>query len=84
MQKTFNANMIALVDQEPITLSLKRMLELFLSFRLTVTIRRYEYDLAEARYHAHILEGLLKALDILDEVIAAIRGSKPKRVLKQI
>ncbi|PKN02987.1 DNA gyrase subunit A [Candidatus Dojkabacteria bacterium HGW-Dojkabacteria-1] len=82
MQKTFNANMIALVDQEPITLSLKRMLELFLSFRLTVTIRRYEYDLAEARYHAHILEGLLKALDVLDEVIATIRGSKTQETAK--
>jgi DNA gyrase subunit A len=57
--------MIALVEQEPLTLSLKRILELFLSFRITVTIRRYEYDLAEARYHAHILEGLLKALDFL-------------------
>ncbi len=82
MQKTFNANMIALVDQEPITLSLKRMLELFLSFRITVTIRRYEYDLAEARYHAHILEGLLKALDFLDEVIATIRGSKTQESAK--
>lgn len=82
MQKTFNANMIALVEQEPITLSLKRMLELFLSFRITVTIRRYEYDLAEARYHAHILEGLLKALDFLDEVIATIRGSKTQESAK--
>lgn len=82
MQKTFNANMIALVEQEPITLSLKRMLELFLSFRITVTIRRYEYDLAEARYHAHILEGLLKALDFLDEVIATIRGSKTQETAK--
>jgi DNA gyrase subunit A len=82
MQKTFNANMIALVEQEPITLSLKRMLELFLSFRITVTIRRYEFDLAEARYHAHILEGLLKALDVLDEVIATIRGSKTQETAK--
>ncbi len=82
MQKTFNANMIALVEQEPITLSIKRMLELFLSFRITVTIRRYEYDLAEARYHAHILEGLLKALDFLDEVIATIRGSKTQETAK--
>ena len=82
MQKTFNANMIALVDQEPITLPLKRMLELFLSFRITVTVRRYEYDLAEARYHAHILEGLLRALDLLDEVIATIRGSKTQESAK--
>ena len=83
MQKVFNANMIALVEQEPLTLSLKRMLELFLSFRITVTIRRYEYDLAEARYHAHILEGLLKALDILDEIISTIRNSKTQETAKQ-
>ena len=82
MQKTFNANMIALVDQEPVTLSIKKMLELFLSFRLVITIRRYEFDLAEARYHAHILEGLLKALDVLDEVIATIRGSKTQESAK--
>ena len=82
MQKTFNANMIALVDQEPVTLSLKRMLELFLSFRITVTIRRYEYDLADARYHAHILEGLLKALDVLDEIITTIRNSKTQDTAK--
>ena len=83
MQKVFNANMIALVEQEPLTLSLKRILELFLSFRITVTIRRYEYDLAEARYHAHILEGLLKALDILDEIISTIRNSKTQDTAKQ-
>jgi DNA gyrase subunit A len=82
MQKVFNANMIALVENEPKTLSLKRMLELFLSFRITVTIRRYEYDLAEARYRGHILEGLLKALDILDEIIATIRKSKTQDTAK--
>jgi DNA gyrase subunit A len=76
MQKAFNANMIALVENEPKTLPIKRFLELFLSFRLVVTIRRYEYDLAQARYRGHILEGLLKALDMLDEVIATIRKSK--------
>jgi DNA gyrase subunit A len=82
MQKAFNANMIALVDQEPVTLTLKRMLELFISFRICVTIRRYEYDLAQARYRAHILEGLLKALDLLDEVIATIRASKTQEEAK--
>lgn len=82
MQMAFNANMISLVEQEPQTLSLKRMLELFLNFRLTVTIRRYEFDLAQARYRNHIVEGLLKALDILDEVIAAIRASKTQEDAK--
>lgn len=82
MQLAFNANMISLVEQEPQTLSLKRMLELFLDFRLSVTIRRYEFDLAQARYRNHIVEGLLKALDILDEVIATIRGSKTQEDAK--
>jgi DNA gyrase subunit A len=82
MQKVFNMNMIALVEQQPKTLPLKRILELFLSFRMTVTIRRYEFDLAEARFRAHILEGLLKALDMLDEVIATIRGSKTQETAK--
>jgi DNA gyrase subunit A len=82
MQKVFNANMIALVEQEPKTLPLRRFLELFLSFRLVVTIRRYEFDLAEARYRGHILEGLLKALDMLDEVIATIRKSKSQDTAK--
>ncbi len=82
MQKAFNANMIALVENEPKTLPLKRMLELFLSFRITVTIRRYEYDLAEARYRGHILEGLLKALDILDDIISTIRKSKTQDTAK--
>jgi DNA gyrase subunit A len=82
MQKVFNMNMIALVEQQPKTLPLKRILELFLSFRMTVTIRRYEFDLAEARFRAHILEGLLKALDMLDEVIATIRNSKTQETAK--
>jgi len=82
MQKAFNANMIALVEQEPKTLPIKRMLELFLSFRIAVTIRRYEFDLAEARYRGHILEGLLKALDLLDEVIETIRKSKTQDTAK--
>ncbi len=82
MQKVFNANMIALVEQEPKTLPLKRILELFLSFRILVTIRRYEFDLAEARFRGHILEGLLKALDLLDEVIDTIRKSKTQDTAK--
>lgn len=82
MQKVFNANMISLVEQEPKTLPIKRILELFLSFRLTVTIRRFEFDLAASRYRAHILEGLLKAIDMLDEVISTIRNSKTQETAK--
>jgi DNA gyrase subunit A len=76
MQLAFNSNMIALVDGEPETLTMKRILELFLSHRIQITIRRYEFDLAQARYRNHIVDGLLKALDILDEVIRTIRASK--------
>lgn len=83
MQSAFNANMISLIDQEPKTMGIKQMLEEFLNFRLTVVIRRYEFDLAEARYRGHILEGLLKALDMLDEIIAAIRASKTQEDAKE-
>lgn len=83
MQKVFNANMIALVNNQPQLLSLKQMLEHFISFRIQVTIRRFEYDLAQDKYRDHILEGLLKALDILDEVIATIRGSKTQEIAKE-
>lgn len=76
MQLAFNSNMIALVDGEPETLNMKRILELFLTHRIQITIRRFEFDLAQARYRNHIVDGLLKALDILDEVIATIRACK--------
>ncbi|MCC7290044.1 DNA gyrase subunit A [bacterium] len=83
MQKVFSANMIALVEQEPKTLTLKHMLELFLSFRISVVVRRFEFDLAQDRYRAHILEGLLKALDIIDEIITTIRKSKTQEESKE-
>ena len=74
--------MIALVDGEPKTLNLKNMLELFLSHRLEITIRKYEYELAQARFRGHILEGYLKALDVIDEVISTIRASKTQEEAK--
>lgn len=83
MQKAFNANMIALVNGEPKTLNLKRMLELFISHRIEITIRRYEFELAQNRYRGHILEGYLKALDLIDEVIKLIRGSKTQEDAKE-
>lgn len=82
MQKAFNANMIALVDGQPRTLSLKQILEHFLSHRIAVVIRKFEFELAQARYRAHILEGLKIALDNLDEVIATIRASKTQEDAK--
>ncbi len=76
LQETFSIIMLALVNNEPRVLSLKQSLKIYLDHRLDVVRRRSEYELARARERAHILEGLLKALDMLDEVIATIRKSR--------
>ena len=75
LQTSFSANMLALVDGQPQTLGLKRMLEHYIAYRRDVIRRRTEFDLARAQERAHILEGLKIALDNLDEVIATIRAS---------
>ena len=76
MQSTFSISLLALVNGEPRILTLKQALRVYLDHRLEVIRRRSEYDLAQARHRAHILEGLLKALDHLDEVIDLIRRSR--------
>ena len=76
LQETFSIIMLALVHGEPRHLSLKQALKVFLDHRLEIVRRRSEYDLRRARERAHILEGLIKALDMLDEVIATIRKSR--------
>jgi DNA gyrase subunit A len=75
LQTSFSANMLALVDGQPQTLGLKRMLEHYITYRREVVRRRTEFDLARAQERAHILEGLKIALDNLDEVIATIRAA---------
>lgn len=76
LQETFSIIMLALVNGEPRFLTLKQALKVYLDHRLEVVRRRSEYDLNRAKERAHILEGLLKALDALDEVIATIRKSR--------
>ncbi|HEV8238463.1 MAG TPA: DNA gyrase subunit A [Thermoanaerobaculia bacterium] len=76
MQVTFGIILLAIVDQQPRVLTLKELLERFLDHRKTVVIRRTRFDLRKAEERAHILEGILKALDHLDEVIATIRSSR--------
>ena len=76
LQETFSIIMLALVNGEPRTLSLKQALRVYIDHRLEVVRRRSEYDLTRARERAHILEGLIKALDRLDEAIATIRRSR--------
>jgi len=73
MQISFGINLLAIVDGQPKVLTLKETLEHFLAFRKEVVVRRTRYDLARAQERAHILEGLVVALDHLDEVIATIR-----------
>ncbi len=75
MQTAFAVNMLALVDREPRTIRLKTALEHYIDFRREVVRRRGEFDLGKARERAHILEGLLKALENLNAVIRAIRES---------
>ncbi|MDX9696606.1 MAG: DNA gyrase subunit A [Bacteroidales bacterium] len=76
LQTSFNVNSIALVKGRPKTLNLKQLIENFVNHRHEVVIRRTRYELDQAQKKAHILEGLLIALDHLDEVISLIRASK--------
>lgn len=76
LQSSFAINNVALVGGRPRTLSLKDILATFVDFRHEVVVRRTKFELDKALKRAHILEGLLKAIDIIDEVIATIRASK--------
>ena len=76
LQSSFAINNVALVKGRPRTLSLKEIIANFVDFRHEVVVRRTKFDLDKAQKRAHILEGLLKAIDIIDEIIAHIRASK--------
>ncbi len=82
MQSSFNITLLAIVDNQPRVLNLKQMLEYFLEHRKEVVTRRTRFDLERARERAHILEGLVIALDRLDEVITTIRRSKDPAAAK--
>lgn len=76
LQTSFPVNIVALVDGVPQTLSLKTILEIYIRNRVEVIVKRSQYELAQAKARAHILEGYLIALDHIDEVIAVIKKSK--------
>ena len=78
LETSFGINMLAVVDNKPQTLNLKRVLEHFIDHRNEVVIRRTRYDLDRAEARAHIVEGLRKALDVIDAVVAAIRASSSR------
>ena len=82
MQITYGAIMIAIVNGEPKLLTLKDMIKDYIDFQVDVVTRRTIFDLKKAEERAHILEGLKKAIDFIDEVIAIIRSSKDQPTAK--
>ena len=76
LQSSFSVNNVALVNGRPRTLNLKQLIKYFVKHRHEVILRRTRFDLEKARKRAHILEGLLKALDVIDQIINIIRASK--------
>ena len=79
LQCTFGIIMLALVDGQPQQLTLEEMLRYYLEHRKDVVTRRTKFDLNKAKDRAHIVEGLLKAIDYIDEIIAIIRSSKDRK-----
>lgn len=76
LQSSFAINNVALVKGRPRTMTLKDIIRVFVDFRHDVIVRRTKFELEKAKKRAHILEGLLKAIDVIDEIIRIIRASK--------
>jgi len=83
MQVSYNYNMVAIVNHRPMTLGVIEILDAYISHQKEVILRRTRFDLDRAKSEMHIVEGLIKALSILDEVIKTIRGSKNKSDAKE-
>lgn len=79
LQISYNFNMVAIHDQRPVHVGLKDGLSAFLDFRKEVVLKRSAYELAKAQARQHIVEGLIRMLSILDEVVATIRASKNRK-----
>jgi DNA gyrase subunit A len=83
LQVSFGVNMVALVDGVPRTLTLRDALVAYIDHQVEVITRRSEFRLAKARDRAHIVEGLIRALDLIDEIIAAIRASENRGAARE-
>ncbi|WP_203362514.1 DNA topoisomerase IV subunit A [Bacillus sp. REN10] len=83
LQISYNFNMVAIHNRRPTLMGLPQLLDAYISHQKEVVTKRSEFELSKAKARAHIVEGLIKALSILDEVIAAIRASKDKKDAKQ-
>ncbi|MEH7418893.1 DNA topoisomerase IV subunit A [Neobacillus drentensis] len=82
LQVTYNFNMVAIHNKRPKLMGIRELLDAYIEHQKEVVTRRTQYDLTKAKERQHIVEGLMKALSILDEVIATIRASKDKRDAK--
>ncbi|PTH18233.1 DNA topoisomerase IV subunit A [Staphylococcus auricularis] len=82
LQVTYNFNMVAISDGRPKQMGIKEIIDSYLNHQIEVVTNRTNYDLSQAESRMHIVEGLMKALSILDEVIALIRNSKNKKDAK--
>lgn len=83
LQVNYNFNMVAIDERRPVQVGLKTILSSYINFQKEVITRRTQYDLKKAQDRLHIVDGLMKALSILDEVIALIRNSKDKKHAKE-
>src|SRR2546422_4923360 len=83
MQSTFGVNMVALVDNVPRTLDLRAVIHNYVAHQREVIVRRTKHELSEKEARQHVLEGLLVAIDNLDEVIALIRGSRDREAARE-
>ena len=83
LQVSYNYNMVSIVDRRPVTSGILPILDAYINHKREVVVRRTEFDLATAKKEMHIVEGLIKALSILDEVIRVIRASKNKSDAKE-
>lgn len=83
LQVNYNFNMVAIDERRPVQVGLKTILTSYINFQKEVITRRTQYDLKKAQDRLHIVDGLMKALSILDEVIALIRNSKDKKHAKE-
>ena len=83
LQTTFSVNMVALDDGVPRTMNLREVLAAYIAHQVDVVTRRSEYRLDKARARAHIVEGLIRAIDLIDEIIATIRASENRGAARE-
>jgi len=83
LQETFGINLLALVDNQPRVLSLKEIITYYIAYRKEIVTKRTQYDLRQAEDKAHLLEGLIVALDHIDEIVALIKSSKSAEEAKK-